>query len=1213
MAQYITAPQYSYEPLPMEQYIELAKTQGQMFEGAKNEAYNYLSKLPILQGGLGTEELTPHLQQKYQDKVQASIDRFLKSKDRSELSREISAIDRELKTDNDVLVNNYMAQLTPSLLQRSEKNPDLATAYTADGSGMLYTVDGKSNVNPIQPGQYTPQQIETQFNTYSAARDFETDTAFIDDYGENIREVISNITPVDGGTKWITTTSGRTYSNFLDAVRDEAGNQGYELSKEAITALEVKYDENNDATTQWYNMHYRNNPEIGKQKYIEDVFKYRYPKEYATVSKENLLGGSSGTSRSRTAEAEANRAALYVDMINADAVLLAENANMSPSLIQEVQRQARAAMANGMSLEDIKTNDSKLYELITQVEENIAANQLVEVWKQSEEGQKFEQEKNRIYDETMVYNSQEDGGDLLSFFMEQGINLEEFKDLNNAVLGPVYSPFLQNVNWTESGKWKEISESILNPEALNQGLFMVPFEGDATELATQSMMGPAGALELYRQTTEIGRYYTFDEVLNYESPGNLSVEDSARNAGFKRMAQIFKDAKDSGMVFTEDNIKTLFTGYTEFKDKLEETGYNKKVSDLLEGSEVVTQATTIRPNALMMDDTMPSYNKAVIGEISGGWDDFSTRYDMYKIDPEEGDKPGLTQRRGEKKVGEKEFKALNKGMYKSGVVTDGGLKQDHVRINGYEMPHSSLIQPGLKVNFGDETYMIVPKKSNESFGRLTGWVSNAQASISGKPIGTYAATGVLGGLTGDDIEDIMRKNEVYTGSVSYSNRNTKNVLKNRGIDVNNAYMEDYRLVVTLDNSDIEAMVKQVNGKTNVSGNQVIQVVDKDTKPISWNSYFGNLAPESQIPLRESLSLINSMQITEDLDPRQTQDFTNTIYQMYQSTGSNITYKQLSDLYKEKFGEEISLASNIAFNNQVDAIDFYRFNPEEIRGKKNNRVESQVPGSQRVNDSEVVTLTPEGPLPFNPDSLPELETQIQAPVVEPDTLVQVPGNPAEVALPETVVEEIVEDTRNESNLSAQEEVVEAVAMSNPDLITNPLSASMEYLGLDETDSEQYSTIAGFFDEALGDFKLQNSEGKNKTAKELATSTAWCAAFANHILNKVNLPTLDSEFARIRALEYAELGEPVTVQTMLPGDIFVRNRKEGYYHVGFVVGINSANPEEILVLGGNQGDKVQVMAFSIEDVYAIRRLGNLSTISEEDKEKLSKDFIESGATL
>jgi uncharacterized protein (TIGR02594 family) len=486
--------------------------------------------------------------------------------------------------------------------------------------------------------------------------------------------------------------------------------------------------------------------------------------------------------------------------------------------------------------------------------------------------------------------------------------------------------------------------------------------------------------------------------------------------------------------------------------------------------------------------------------------------------------------------------------------------------------------------------------------------------VSGKPINTYAKTGILAGLLGDEIETVARKAEQYTGLVTYSSYNTQNRLKNAGIDVNNSYMEDYRLVVSLDASDIESMVTQSNdGKTSISGSQIIQAVDASAKPVSWNSYFGNLAPESQIPLREALTLIDSMQLTEDLDQRQTQDFNNKIVEVYRNSGTNITYDQLSKMYKEQFGEDLSLTSNIVFNNHIDAIDFYRFNPEEIRGKKNNRIESQVTGNQGVGNPEAVTLTPMGPLPFNPDSLPELDIQIEAPTVEPDTLVQVPGNPAEVPLPETIVEEIVEETRNAPNVNAEQEVVEAVAIANPELITNPLSASMEYFGLDETDSEHYDTIAGFFNEALGDFKLQNSEGKNKTAKELATETAWCAAFVNHILNKINVPTLDSEYDRIRALEYAELGEPATVETMLPGDIFVRDRKGGHYHVGFVVGLNSANPDEILVLGGNQGDKVQVMAFPISDTYAIRRLGSLSEISEEDKEKLSKDFTESGATL
>ena len=178
------------------------------------------------------------------------------------------------------------------------------------------------------------------FNNFASAPDYETDTKFIDNYGQTIKEVIANITPIDGGSKFVTTSSNRTYSNFLDAVRDEAGQQGYELSKGALAALEVNYDANNDSTTKWFHAKYKNNPELGKQKYIESVFKYRYPMEYNSSTQQNIIPGTSTGGRSTTTT-ESNPAAIYLDVVSADATYLGEAAGMSSTLVAEIQKQAR--------------------------------------------------------------------------------------------------------------------------------------------------------------------------------------------------------------------------------------------------------------------------------------------------------------------------------------------------------------------------------------------------------------------------------------------------------------------------------------------------------------------------------------------------------------------------------------------------------------------------------------------------------------------------------------------------------------------------------------------------------------------------------------------------------------------------------------------------------------------------------------------------------
>lgn len=95
--------------------------------------------------------------------------------------------------------------------------------------------------------------------------------------------------------------------------------------------------------------------------------------------------------------------------------------------------------------------------------------------------------------------------------------------------------------------------------------------------------------------------------------------------------------------------------------------------------------------------------------------------------------------------------------------------------------------------------------------------------------------------------------------------------------------------------------------------------------------------------------------------------------------------------------------------------------------------------------------------------------------------------------------------------------------------------------------------------------------------------WCSAFVNYIAWLLRLPRSKSLAAR----SWLEVGVPVNQpDAIVDSDIAILSR-DGGGHVGFFAGFDH-NKQEILLLGGNQSDKVCVASFSITRLIGIRRL-------------------------
>lgn len=91
------------------------------------------------------------------------------------------------------------------------------------------------------------------------------------------------------------------------------------------------------------------------------------------------------------------------------------------------------------------------------------------------------------------------------------------------------------------------------------------------------------------------------------------------------------------------------------------------------------------------------------------------------------------------------------------------------------------------------------------------------------------------------------------------------------------------------------------------------------------------------------------------------------------------------------------------------------------------------------------------------------------------------------------------------------------------------------------------------------------------------TPWCAAFVGAMLERAGYQSTRFESAR----SYLEWGRPLSLPCL--GCIVVMTRTGGG-HVGFCVGRDSA--DNLLILGGNQSDMVNIAAFPRSRVTGYR---------------------------
>jgi uncharacterized protein (TIGR02594 family) len=240
-------------------------------------------------------------------------------------------------------------------------------------------------------------------------------------------------------------------------------------------------------------------------------------------------------------------------------------------------------------------------------------------------------------------------------------------------------------------------------------------------------------------------------------------------------------------------------------------------------------------------------------------------------------------------------------------------------------------------------------------------------------------------------------------------------------------------------------------------------------------------------------------------------------------------------------------------------------------------------------------------------LDKLAEQASEEVVAPDP------TPKQV---ETVNEESVKAAASVG--PATEEVVQRVVQNTEP--ENPLPIAMQWLNVNELDPEGVELRSDLW---------STIHGKADTTAMVDENWAWCAAFINYSLTEAGADTLvtDDPYNKGRAKAYEAFGESVkgsNTKEMMgnakEGDIVVKKKMvplldddgnptgkmRPQYHVGFFSGYN-AEAGTVNLLGGNQNDQVNITAYPVDQVTAVRRI-RVSDLSPEDKEAMSKIMVQ-----
>ena len=1227
MAQYIQTPNFSYEPLPMEAYMELAQKVAAGYAEGVSSANNYLSTLPISTGALDDPDgqRANQFRDQYGQEVQNAIDLYVNTKDKRSLASALTNITRKMQSDEKLLAHNYVSAISEDLLKRHQDNPNGWYAYTLDNSADLFKIDENGNrVSNIRPFTGGLGEAKNFYGSYLSGFDIANDTKWIDSFATNIESSRGEGTLNTDTGKIEYGTSEKKYSNLLDYWKSGEPSQEFKNSAKAV------YDSGSNAMVRYYRQAYGD--AAGLEKFIEDSFKYKYPSAYAkeTGIGETAPGELSDAAR---AAAAAQQTALPTvdmysssDLTNVYSVLQDPNlatttqlpANIADS-IKEYQRQVAEGALTG-NLEDLKEKNPQLYENILLATQVAQQAQIEEAYRQTPQGQ-------REYNEYTAKKETEakkvaESSPFIEAALDAGLNIEDLDQFNAAF----YSIDKQAPSIIYRAKGNFGLE-----EMARTGKYFVP-----TAEALQDKYDRSSSIfwSIYDNFIKSkGSYVQEPETLaSTELTLDNLVEQGLIDTNTEKGKKLYNFLKGRENSQKGSTTQAYESNSSEYFNSIKDNNYSKNLSDMFRSSEISSLEILIKPSVEVDNEIVDKkFATALARDIKNSdADEFLSEYDIYTYNSDiEGDPGTPTERAGSEKLN---TQAFEEGLQQTAINAED--KKD-LAIVGAVLPSSPMLKGGIRIKSGDTSYLLVPKDPNND--KYTKWMKEVKTSIAGKPVYPFITSGPLQSMFGESAADIMTRSNTYAeaGLISMAgiskDFDTFNAAASRvNVGINNAPLKTNKAVpvMTLDLSDPATAFTVSGGKVNVAADMSIALQKEDGDPLTWENYFDGFDQSNDISMFEMAALARSMAITNDYDQREVETFIGEIYQQAQPNAEGIKTikgKDFNDKFKEEFGAIPDFTKGIVFKNHVDAIDFYNLDTGKVRKKAEAAAQGEeaaakptpapAPAPVVEETPEVASTTPAVP---TPPPVPTVSDQRRATEpVQRNNIVTSDTTTTTVAIPPDVVESTVIEIVEDENATVTEEVAKDAMVDFPELVTNPLEIAATYLGIEETDPAQYETIAGFYESAISDTSLLA-----KTPKALATEKAWCAAFANYVLNKVGFDTKTLEdyssqpaYARVRARNFINYGEPVynksdkksqeNLEKARLGDIVVKKGPEGY-HVGFYAGINPENPDEVLILGGNQNDQVNVTGYPLSEIETINRLANIGTINQELIDQISSDI-------
>lgn len=967
MAQYIQAPDFSYEPLPMQAYMQLAKEVAAGYAEGVNSANAYLASLPIATGALDDPngDRAAMFRNQYGSKVEDAIQLYMDTKDKRSLASALTNITREMQSDEQLLSHNYLAANSDNILKRHQENPNGWFGYTKDGTSSLYTVDENGNrvSNLVSPTEVEGLGAAKNFyGNFLSGFDIANDTKWIDNYGKSIEKFKSQYGVTDPQTgKTTYQVAGQSYSNVLDAYKGGATQE----FRDSVSAV---YDTGSNAMARLYRERY--GYQEGKDKFIEDTFRYRLPMEYGSETgfvdvAPSAGAGSTGTTTPDITDFYSTNAYVNAYKVLQDSDLISSTNFGAQAL--DAMKKFEKGVANGTysgSLSELAETDAKLFNELQKAYQIFNQSQIEEGFLETSKGQQlhteFVEEEKALKEEAIA----SDVTGILQSGLDLGLSVEDMASFNESLLyydqesGEVFgspTPIGLQIANNEFEILTEESEQdifgytstpwynqLIMKDRLNRGdLQTARFETlgfiyqtePETETVTLDDLVRRGKIDL---STEVGKN-TYNWIKAAQQ-ANLQIPATAGGEAREPMT-------GSEAASYEAAINSYNTG-------VRDSEYYDTLGEIFESAEVSTQEVRIIPGAMTAIDVVDKkYAAALANEMANTRPDlFLQDYDIIQTGIETGVEridPSIANRKGSKKVDSKTFvETIQPAIYKEG---DRG-KRD-LSISAVTIPTSPFLKGGVEFSIGtgssQKNYLLIPK--DPSNRKYTKWLDEVSTSITGKDAMPLIESGPLAGLPGENSRQLLRKSNTYadlgliTGLAGSSVRgfnNFENRIQNSGvIEFNNQSLRDNKAfpVMDLDFSQPNLQFSVKDGKIQVEADQVIVFQKEDGTALTWEDYFQGYDESGNLSMFEMAMIVRSQMITNDIDRGAGEKLINKLFREATARGTTdgvltITGKELNEAYKEEFGSIPDYTQTISSNSHLDAIDLYDKDFSAIRKK-----------------------------------------------------------------------------------------------------------------------------------------------------------------------------------------------------------------------------------------------------------------------------------------